>query len=802
MVCGLFAFPVSADEPETTEPAEEAVIEAQEADPEEEIIIEEPEAAEEAAEEIADDTAEAATEAADDPAEDIPVFAEADLMNDPAAADELGCDYATISARFLAACEAYDFETVTYSDGSSSSCIMVDVRGLGVTYDNWGEIISRFKCENTRYFYLDSFTGVPSGNDFKKLGITIKEGLNAAQLPACIAQLDQAADDLVSGIDPMWSDAEKLLYLHDSIVTNNDYDLGTYTGSNNSVYAYDAYGCLVLHNCVCEGYARAFDLLCKKIGIECQVVTSSQNNHAWNVVKLGSYYYYIDCTADDPVLSSTLPGTQGNCGHTAFLNSYSACLNSSRNHKDSDRDWKADGWKACNDYPTATTYDSYFWNGNKKAFFEFAPNKWIGVEGRKFYVYDFTDLSKTQLVINGAFTSNGGYISPSDFSSFVTLARYGNDLIAAAGDDIYQIVFTDNLKHATATKIFTNPNPSSGDIYGINLNGNTLTYYINASETGSRITSGTVSLPAASSEAATVTSCSITLDGTIGINFLLTLPAQYLDADAPVVISGPSGEKAYALPRIQPNGNYKFTYTVDPSDIDEDVTVRVIGTDGSNYTLKSADNSICTDGFTYSVSRYITKASEYYSPNVLLVSLLGRLDSYCRHAKVFFGTDHGAGAVADPDLESVTAADFAGFAYACTGSNDVSYYGTSLTIGSDITIKHYLYMPAGADISNYDIRINGADINSLDNVSVKRVNSTMIAVTISGIDSSDIMQAYDISVKTSGGADALALNNYSMLSYMYKALTSNNVSGFGAAFINLVKSCGQYYSTAWEYNNQ
>ena len=48
---------------------------------------------------------------------------------------------------------------------------------------------------------------------------------------------------------------------------------------------------------VCEGYARAFNLLLHEAGIESCYVRSS--SHAWNIVNIGGHYFHIDTTWDD-----------------------------------------------------------------------------------------------------------------------------------------------------------------------------------------------------------------------------------------------------------------------------------------------------------------------------------------------------------------------------------------------------------------------------------------------------------------------------------------------------------------------
>lgn len=52
---------------------------------------------------------------------------------------------------------------------------------------------------------------------------------------------------------------------------------------------------------VCEGYSKAFQLLCNKAKIDCVLLsgTADSDNHAWNGVKIGGDWYQIDVTWDD-----------------------------------------------------------------------------------------------------------------------------------------------------------------------------------------------------------------------------------------------------------------------------------------------------------------------------------------------------------------------------------------------------------------------------------------------------------------------------------------------------------------------
>ena len=63
-----------------------------------------------------------------------------------------------------------------------------------------------------------------------------------------------------------------------------------------------AYGGLIDHKCVCQGYAEAYKRLLDTEGIFCDVICGkikgSQEYHAWNIVRLDGENYHVDVTWD------------------------------------------------------------------------------------------------------------------------------------------------------------------------------------------------------------------------------------------------------------------------------------------------------------------------------------------------------------------------------------------------------------------------------------------------------------------------------------------------------------------------
>lgn len=95
------------------------------------------------------------------------------------------------------------------------------------------------------------------------------------------------------------SDFDKARILHDYLVLNCAYDEENYYAGTIPAVSYSAYGALVNHVAVCNGYTLAYQKLCQAAGLECQVVHGV--NHAWNVVMIDGQWYHVDTTWDDPV---------------------------------------------------------------------------------------------------------------------------------------------------------------------------------------------------------------------------------------------------------------------------------------------------------------------------------------------------------------------------------------------------------------------------------------------------------------------------------------------------------------------
>jgi hypothetical protein len=94
----------------------------------------------------------------------------------------------------------------------------------------------------------------------------------------------------------------KMKYIHDFIAKQTTYAVSP-IDNDDQYLCHTAYGVIVNHHAVCNGYSKAAALLLGKAGIECSIVNGTYHGipHSWNKIIIQNEPRYMDITLDDDI---------------------------------------------------------------------------------------------------------------------------------------------------------------------------------------------------------------------------------------------------------------------------------------------------------------------------------------------------------------------------------------------------------------------------------------------------------------------------------------------------------------------
>lgn len=249
---------------------------------------------------------------------------------DPSKAQKNGSDY------------VYVLDVLTGSvnvgaDASSTaiqSSILADVGNKAQTVSDYAfEIYGAFDRDHPEVFWLSgqsqcgmslSYSHNPQSGIVKyelsvvfylltaDFDIRAQEFRSRTALSAAISKRDSDVQRILSDMPAGLSTAEQVRYLNRVLTEINSYNAVLSAGGTPPASAWKCTSALAgsVGNAgpVCEGYARAFKVLCDKLGIACVLTegqaknsaTSSAELHMWNYVQVDGSWYAVDVTWNDP----------------------------------------------------------------------------------------------------------------------------------------------------------------------------------------------------------------------------------------------------------------------------------------------------------------------------------------------------------------------------------------------------------------------------------------------------------------------------------------------------------------------
>ena len=160
-----------------------------------------------------------------------------------------------------------------------------------------------------------------------------------AAIEAAIADRDtyigQIKTEMNTELDASAFTYDKLKFLHNWLTKNNRYNSTAATAPNAVEYR-QAHQCISAlassasdpkkyGDPVCEGYAKAFKVLCDQENIPCVLIDGTgitgigSEAHMWNAVKISDAWYAVDATWDDPTVTGVTTYISGQESQAYFL---------------------------------------------------------------------------------------------------------------------------------------------------------------------------------------------------------------------------------------------------------------------------------------------------------------------------------------------------------------------------------------------------------------------------------------------------------------------------------------------------
>lgn len=177
------------------------------------------------------------------------------------------------------------------------------------------DLLYRIFCavlaDHPELFYVTGYTyaKVTQDGEVMHMRFSASYSMSRAEVARCQSGIDEYVETCLSYLPAGQDDYAKIRYLYEYVICNTEYDLQA--PENQNICSVFLYG-----RSVCQGYAKAFQYLCMRAGIDAALVTGrikeSGYGHAWNLVRSNGAYYYVDATWGDA--SYTMDGGAASSG--------------------------------------------------------------------------------------------------------------------------------------------------------------------------------------------------------------------------------------------------------------------------------------------------------------------------------------------------------------------------------------------------------------------------------------------------------------------------------------------------------
>lgn len=152
-------------------------------------------------------------------------------------------------------------------------------------------------ADSPELFYHSGYEYISckDGSDVVKVNFSPVYSMSQTDVSVMQGHINNYVANCLAGIDTGADAYTKVKYLFEYLIINTEYD--ETVEFNQTICSVAISG-----RTVCLGYARMMQYLLQELDIEAAVVLGHTNDgvsHAWNLIKLGNAYYYVDPTWGD-----------------------------------------------------------------------------------------------------------------------------------------------------------------------------------------------------------------------------------------------------------------------------------------------------------------------------------------------------------------------------------------------------------------------------------------------------------------------------------------------------------------------
>ena len=288
----------------------------------------------------------------------------------------------------------------------------------------------------------------------------------------------------------------------------------------------------------------------------------------------------------------------------------------------------------------------------------------------------------------------------------------------------------------------------------------------------------------------------LSLDGTIGVNFFMTLPDSLKNnPDAYMEFTLPNGTKSQMKVKDASRSGdyYVFTCRVTASNMTSEINAKMVSNGVAGKTYKYTVKPYAT---------YIINHPNDYTQDA--IKMVKSILNYGAAAQKLFNVNMDS--LANSDLssqdKSLANADYSNYKCTCTKDETVSgikYYGSVLNLNTETCVKDFFLLENGANINDYTFTYqisNGSPVTVQPYESVQG-NKKCYGITIGNMKAYDLDKDIVVTVKKKGQTASSGMKlKYGIFSYAYQVSIQENPD---TNLVNLNKALYWYCINTRQY---